>query len=169
MQSTAGSRRPMLGVALTGLGGLLMVIGSVLPFIAGSSGGPFESQTSSGLRFPRGKVDLGIGIALLLIAFLIRAMRLTLFSARILAIVAVVSSAIVLYWSIRDVSDVARLPEVDPGTGLYFVLVGGILGLVGGVLNLIARRPISFPSRTPEQSPMPASPPTEEPPESASP
>lgn len=165
MQSTPANGRPMFGVALTGLGGLLMVIGSILPFIAGSSGGPFEGQTSSGLRFPRGKVDLGVGIALLLVAFLIRAKRLTLFSARILAIVAVVSSAIVLYWSIRDVSDVAKLPEVDPGTGLYLVLVGGILGLVGGVFNLIARQPISFPSPIPEERLM-APPPPEQPPES---
>jgi hypothetical protein len=166
MQPKPGNGRPMFGVALTGLGGLLMVIGSILPFIAGSSGGPFEGQTSSGLGFPRGKVDLGVGIALLLIAFLIRAMRLTLFSARILAIVAVVSSAIVLYWSIRDVSDVAKLPEVDPGAGLYFVLVGGILGLVGGVFNLIARQPISFPSPMPEEPRMAPAPP-EQPPESS--
>lgn len=166
MQSTVGNGRPMFGVAFTGLGGLLMVIGSILPFIAGSSGGPFAGQTSSGLRFPRGKVDLGVGIALLLIALVIWALRLTLFSKRILAIVAVVSSAIVVYWSLRDISDVAKLPEVDPGAGLYFVLVGGILGLVGGVFNLIARQPISFPSPMPEETRMAPAPP-EQPPESS--
>lgn len=166
MQPTAGNGRPMFGVACTGLGGLLMVIGSILPFIAGSSGGPFEGQTSSGLRFPRGKVDLGVGIALLLIALVIWALRLTLFSKRILSIVGVVSSAIVVYWSLRDISDVAKLPEVDPGAGLYFVLVGGILGLVGGVFNLIARQPISFPSPMPEETRMAPAPP-EQPPESS--
>ena len=167
MQSTTGSGRSTFGVALTGLGGLLMVIGSILPFIAGSAGGPFEGQTSSGLSFPRGKVDLGVGIALILIAFLMRALRLTLFSTRIVAIVAVVSSAIVAYWSLRDISDVTKLPEVDVGTGLYVVLVGAILGLVGGVLCLIARRHVSLPGPTREQPP-PAPPPPEQPPEPAS-
>jgi hypothetical protein len=168
MQPITGSGRSTFGVALTGLGGLLMVIGSILPFIAGSAGGPFEGQTSSGLSFPRGKVDLGVGIALLLIAFVIRSLRLTLFSKRILAIVAVVSSAIVVYWSLRDISDVAKLPEVEVGSGLYVVLVGAILGLAGGVLCLISRPHVSLPSRRPKDPPMPATPPPEQPPEAAS-
>jgi hypothetical protein len=168
MQLTAGSRRPTVGVALTGLGGLLLVIGSILPFLAGSAGGPFEGQTSSGLRFPRGKVDLGVGIGLVLIAVLIRALRLTLFSTRILGVVAVVGAAIIVYWSVRDVSDVSKLPEVDVGTGLYVVLVGGIIGLVGGVLSLIARETTSPVGSVPEPARPPAPPPQEPPTEPAS-
>lgn len=169
MQSMAASGRSTLGVALAGLGGLLMIVGSILPFIAGSAGGPFEGQTSSGLSFPRGKVDLGVGIALLLIAFVIRAVRLTLFGKRILAVVAVVSSAIVVYWSLRDISDVTKLPEVDVGTGLYLVLAGAILGLVGGGLCLISRPQGSLPRVPREEPPRSASPPSEQPPEPASP
>jgi hypothetical protein len=163
MQSTAGSGRLTSGVALIGLGGLLMVIGSILPFIAGSAGGPFEGQTSSGLRFPRGRVDLGVGIALVLIAVLIRALRLTLFSARILSIVAVVGSAIIVYWSVRDVSDLTKLPEVDVGAGLYVVLAGGVIGLAGGMLSLFAREQTPFAGPERKDSSMPA-PPTPEPP-----
>jgi hypothetical protein len=167
MQSTAGSRSTS-GVALTGLGGLLLVIGSILPFIAGSAGGPFEGETSSGLRFPRGKVDLGVGIALVLIAVLIQALRLTLFSTRILGIVAVVGSAIVLYWTIRDVSDLSKLPEVDVGTGLYVVLAGGVIGVAGGVLSLLARGRTSFAGPEQEDSSMPVPPPPEPPSEPSS-
>lgn len=164
---TAGSGRPTFGVALAGFGGLLMVIGSILPFLAGSAGGPFDGQTSSGLRFPRGKVDLGVGIGLVLIAVLIRALRLTLFGTRILGVVAVVGAAIIVYWSVRDVSDVSKLPEVDVGTGLYVVLVGGILGVVGGVLSLIARETTSPGGSVPDAFP-PAPPPSEPPTEPAS-
>lgn len=164
---TAGSGRPTFGVALAGFGGLLMVIGSILPFLAGSAGGPFDGQTSSGLRFPRGKVDLGVGIGLVLIAVLIRALRLTLFGARILGVVVVVGAAIIVYWSVRDVSDVSKLPEVDVGTGLYIVLVGGILGVVGGVLSLIDRETTSPGGSVPDAFP-PAPPPSEPPTEPAS-
>lgn len=165
MQGT-GRSRPTWAAGLIGLGGLLVVIGSILPFVAGSAGGPFEGQTSSGLRYADGKFDLGVGIGLVVIAVLIQGLRLTLFGTRILSIIATVAAAIVLYATIIDVSDVAELPQVEVGLGLWFVMIGSTVALVGGVVGLIGRgragsvRPEGaqpMPPPSPEQPPEPAS------------
>lgn len=165
MQGT-GRSRPTWAAGLIGLGGLLVVIGSILPFVAGSAGGPFEGQTSSGLRYADGKFDLGVGIGLVVIAVLIQGLRLTLFGTRILSIIATVAAAIVLYATIIDVSDVAELPQVEVGLGLWFVMIGSAVALVGGVVGLIGRGragpvrpegPQPMPPPSPEQPPEPAS------------
>lgn len=163
----AGRNHPMLAVGLIGAGGLLVVIGSILPFVAGSSGGPFEGQTSSGLRYADGKFDLGVGIGLVLIAILIRGLRLTLFGTRILSVIATVAAAIILYATIIDVSDVGDLPEVEAGIGLYFVLAGSALALIGGALGLISRGRAGPGEHVPPQTSMPP-PPPEQPPGPAS-
>lgn len=168
MQGTRSSSRPTWAVGLIGVGGLLIVLGSILPFVAGSAGGPFEGQTSSGLRYADGKFDLGVGIGLVVIAVLIRGLRLTLFGTRILSVIATVGAAIILYATIVDVSDVAKLPEVDVGLGLYFVVVGSAFALVGGVLGLIARGRTAPMHSGDREPPMPAPPPPEQPPEPAS-
>lgn len=162
----AGRTRPTLAVGLIGVGGLLVVIGSILPFVAGSPGGPFEGQTSSGLRYADGKFDLGVGIGLVLIAVLIQALRLTLFATRILSVIATVAAGIILYATIIDVSDVGELPEVEAGIGLYFVLAGAAVALVGGALGLIARGRSGSGERLSAQTSIP--PPPERPPEPAS-
>ncbi|HZA27216.1 MAG TPA: hypothetical protein VE915_06160 [Actinomycetota bacterium] len=143
------------------------MIGSILPFVAGSAGGPFEGLTEIGLRFSRGKFHLGVGIGLVLIAVLTQTLRLTLYSRRILGVVAIVGGASSLYWSLKDISEIPKLPEVDVGTGLYVVLVGGIIGLVGGVLSVIARGRSALPGPEPGEPSMPALPPEKQPPEQA--
>lgn len=168
MQGTRTGGSSPWAVGLIGLGGLLVVVGSILPFVAGSAGGPFEGQTSSGLRYADGKFDLGVGIGLMVIAVLIRGLRLTLFGTRILSVIATVAAAIILYATIVDVADVAELPEVDVGLGLYSVMVGSAFALIGGVLGLIARGKAA-PTHSGDGEPsMPAPPPPEQPPEPAS-
>jgi hypothetical protein len=166
MQDTRRTR-PTLAVGLIGVGGLLVVIGSILPFVAGSAGGPFEGQTSSGLRYADGRFDLGVGIGLVVIAILIQGLRLTLFGTRILSVIATVAAAIILYATIIDVSNVGELPEVEAGIGLYFVLAGSAVALVGGVLGLIARGRAAPGNHLAPQASMPP-PPPEQPPEPAS-
>jgi hypothetical protein len=146
----------------------MVVIGSILPFVAGSAGGPFEGQTSSGLRYADGKFDLGVGVGLLLIAVLIRGLRLTLFGTRILSVIATVAAAIILYATVVDVSDVAKLPEVDVGLGLYLVMVGSAVALVGGALGLIGRGQAASMSSDAGVPSIPAPPPPGQPPEPAS-
>lgn len=181
MQQTGMSGRSRLAIALTGLAGLLLVIGAILPFLKGSAGGPFEGQTSSGLRYFDGKVDLGVGVALMLCALVLWAVRsmslnLTLWTARPISInlrrvpgmITFVLSAFIVYASIVDIADIADLPQVDIGVGLYVILVGSIIGVVGGVLSLMdkglapaARRPpaeSSTPPPDPETPSEPSSP-----------
>jgi hypothetical protein len=163
---TTGRTRPTWMVGLIGVGGLLVIIGSILPFVAGSAGGPFEGQTSSGLRYADGKFDLGVGIGLVVIAVLIQGLRLTVFGTRILSVIATVGAAIILYATIVDVSDVAELPEVDVGIGLYFVIVGSALAVIGGALGLIGRGGSA--SVGSAEVPVPPPPPSEQPPAPAS-
>jgi hypothetical protein len=132
------SSRPKFAVALTGLGGLLMVFGTTLPFVVGSAGGPFEGLTAKGLRTADGKFDLAVGLILLTVAVLIWALRLTVFGTRILAVIAVVGSVIIIYGTVVEIAGVPTLPGRSVGVGLYVELAGGIVGLVGGVLGLIA-------------------------------
>jgi hypothetical protein len=152
-------------VGIIGLGGVLMIVGSILPFVVGSAGGPFEGQTSSGIRYADGKFDLGVGVGLVVIAALLWALRLTLFGARILAAVAIVGAAIILYATIVDVSDVGKLPEVEIGIGLYVVLAGSIAGLIGGVVSFIGRGRAAPSGPDSGGPPLPAPPTPGQPPE----
>jgi uncharacterized membrane protein YfcA len=166
MQQTGISGRPRWAVALAGLGGLLMVIGAILPFVTGSAGGPFEGQSLGGLDTPDGKLYLGVGIGLIVFAFLIWAVRSPALR-RILGVLVILASGFMIYAGIVDISDVRDQAEVDIGTGLYIVLMGSIIGVVGGVLSLIstgsareAPPPPAEPSMAPPPIPEPPSEPS---------
>lgn len=167
MQQTGISGRPRWPVALSGLGGLLMVIGAILPFVTGSAGGPFEGQSLGGLDTPDGKLYLGVGIGLIVFAFLIWATRSPSLR-KILGVLVILASGFMIYAGIVDISDVQDQAEVEIGTGLYIVLIGSIIGVVGGVLSLIATRStLEAPPPSAEPS-MPPPPPREPPSEPAS-
>lgn len=167
MQQTGISGRPRWAVALTGLGGLLMVIGAILPFVTGSAGGPFAGQSLGGLDTPDGKLYLGVGIGLIVFAFLIWATRSPALR-KILGVLVILASGFMVYAGIVDISDVQDQAEVDIGIGLYIVLMGSIIGVVGGVLSLIATRSSLEAPPPPAGPSMPPPPPPEPPSESAS-
>ena len=167
MQQTGISGRPRWAVALTGLGGLLMVIGAILPFVTGSAGGPFEGQSLGGLDTPDGKLYLGVGIGLIVFAFLIWAARSPALR-KILGVLVILASGFMIYAGIVDISDVRDQAEVDIGTGLYIVLVGSIVGVVGGVLSLMATRSTLEGPPPPTEPSMEPPPPPEPPSEPAS-
>lgn len=160
MQQTGISGRPRWAVALTGLGGLLMVIGAILPFVTGSAGGPFEGQSLGGLDTPDGKLYLGVGIGLIVFAFLIWAARSPALR-KILGVLVILASGFMVYAGIVDISDVRDQAEVDIGIGLYIVLVGSIIGVVGGVLSLIATRSTLEAPPPPAEASIPPPPPPE--------
>lgn len=164
---TGISGRPRWAVALTGLGGLLMVIGAILPFVTGSAGGPFEGQSLGGLDTPDGKLYLGVGIGLIVLAFLIWATRSPALR-KILGVLVILASGFMIYAGVVDISDVQDQAEVDIGTGLYIVLIGSIIGVVGGVLSLIAARS-TLEAPPPAEPSMPPPPPPEPPSEPTSP
>jgi hypothetical protein len=137
MQQMGISGRPRWAVALTSLGGLLMVIGAILPFVTGSAGGPFEGQSLGGLDTPDGKLYLGVGIGLVVLAVLMWAGRSPALK-KILGVLAILASGFMVYAGIVDISDVRDQAEVDIGTGLYVVLIASIIGVAGGVLSLIS-------------------------------
>jgi hypothetical protein len=167
-QQTGISGRPRWAVALTGLGGLLMVIGAILPFVTGSAGGPFEGQSLGGLDTPDGKLYLGVGIGLIVFAFLIWATRSPALR-KILGVLVILASGFMVYAGIVDISDVRDQAEVDIGIGLYIVLVGSIIGVVGGVLSLITTRSTLEAPPPPAEASMPPPPPPELPSEPSSP
>jgi hypothetical protein len=158
------ARRPTLAVGLMGLGGLLMVIGAILPFVTGSAGGPFEGESLGGLSTPDGKLYLGVGIALLVFAVLI--WRVAVGTARLaLGILTILAAGFMVYAGIVDISQVGDQPEVDIGIGLYVVLLGSIGGVVGGVLSLLAAREAAsaVPPAPGGSMPPPPEPPSETP------
>jgi hypothetical protein len=157
------ARRPTLPMGLIGLGGLLMVIGAILPFVTGSAGGPFEGESLGGLSTPDGKLYLGVGIALLVFAVLI--WQVAAGTARLaFGILTILAAGFMVYAGIVDISQVGDQPEVDIGIGLYVVLAGSIVGVIGGVLSLTGRGAASAAPPPPAASMTPPSEPPAEPP-----
>lgn len=177
-------KRPSAAAALTILGGVAMAIGAVLPFAKVEAGElPIPSQTVGGLDTADGKLFLGVGIALIVLGVLIwmarsRGLRV------VAAVLALLAAGFMLYAAIIDISGIEdesldAIAEagaaqtagvsveqvrdaldqfnvsVNTGIGLYIVLVGSAIAVVGAVLGLLAKRPEPL---------MPAAPPPPGPP-----
>jgi uncharacterized membrane protein YfcA len=104
---------------------------------------------------------------LIVFAFLIWATRSPALR-KILGVLVILASGFMVYAGIVDISDVRDQAEVDIGTGLYIVLIGSIIGVVGGVLSLIATRSSLEAPPPPAGPSMPPPPPPEPPSEPAS-
>jgi hypothetical protein len=186
MNGTTEVRRPSAAAAMTILGGLLMAIGALLPFAKVEAGDlPIASQTVGGLDTADGKLFLGVGIALVVLgAFLwvgrARGLRMTA------AVLTILAAGFMLYAAIVDITGIedesldaiaeagaAQTPgisvdqvrealdqfnvSVSTGIGLYIVLIGSAIAVIGGVLALLAKRPEPvMPPAPPPPGPPPA-------------
>lgn len=163
-------RRPTAGAALMVLGGLLMAIGALLPFAKVEAGElPIPAQTVGGLDTPDGKLFLGVGIGLLILGGLIWVAR-SRAPRMVAAVLAIVAAGFMLYAAVVDITGIeaesldaiaeagaAQTPgvsveqvraaldqfnvSINTGIGLYIVLGGAAIALIGGILSLIAKQP----------------------------
>lgn len=178
-------KRPTASAGITILGGVAMAIGAVLTFAKLDVGQlPIDARSIGGLDTPDGKLFLGVGIALVVLGGLMwiatsAALR------RVAAVLAILGAAFMGYAAIVDVTGIedesldaiaeagaATTPgvsveqvraaleqfnvSIDPGIGLYVVLAGAALGVIGGVLGLLAKRPEpALPAAPPPPGPPP--------------
>jgi hypothetical protein len=159
-------KRPSAAAGLTILGGVLMAIGAILPFAKVEAGDlPIPSQTVGGLDTADGKLFLGVGIALLVFGGLLwmsrsRGLRITA------AVLTMLAAGFMLYAAIVDITGIEdesldaiaeagaaqtagisveqvrdALDEfnvsVNTGIGLYIVLIGSAIGVIGGLWALL--------------------------------
>lgn len=181
-------KRPTVGAGLTALGGLLMAIGALLPFAKVEAGDlPIPAQTVGGLDTPDGKLFLGVGIGLVVLGALIwmaksRAPRM------VAAVLTIVAAGFMLYAAVVDITGIEdesldAIAEagasqtagvsveqvrnaldqfnvsITTGIGLYVVLGGAAIAVVGGLLSLMAKQPEPMmPAPPPPPGPPPISP-----------
>jgi len=152
---------------VTMAGGILMILGTLLPFLsvsAGASGLPTESV--SGLDTPDGKLFLGVGVAIAVFGLVILLTRGAI--PKIMGVLAVLAGGFMLVAGIidltglgeeglRSLADTAaeETPgvtsdqilqilrqvgvSVNAGIGLYVVLVGSLISLIGGLWAIFSR------------------------------
>lgn len=178
-------KRPTASAGITVLGGVAMALGAVLTFAKVDVGQlPIDARSIGGLDTPDGKLFLGVGIALVVLGGLMwiatsAALR------RVAAVLAILGAAFMLYAAIVDITGIedesldaiaeagaATTPgvtveqvraaleqfnvSIKPGIGLYIVLAGAALGVIGGVLALLAKRPEpALPAAPPPPGPPP--------------
>ena len=125
---------------LLGIGGLIMVIGSLMEFAS------VPGQSLSGLDTDDGKLYLGVGIALAIFAAVIWSVAAA-GTRRVLGVLSTLAALFMLYAAIVDITDI---PEgVSVGIGLYIVLVGTILASIGAVWSLAAKDAAATPAAPP--------------------
>lgn len=163
-------KRPTAGAALMVLGGLLMAIGALLPFAKVEAGElPIPAQTVGGLDTPDGKLFLGVGIGLVILGGLIWVTK-SRPPRMVAAVLAIAAAGFMLYAAVVDITGIeaesldaiaeagaAQTPgvsveqvraaldqfnvSINTGIGLYIVLGGAAIALLGGILSLIAKQP----------------------------
>jgi len=152
---------------VTMAGGILMILGTLLPFLsvsAGASGLPTESV--SGLDTPDGKLFLGVGVAIAVFGLVILLTRGAI--PKIMGVLAVLAGGFMLVAGIinltglgeeglRSLADAAaeETPgvtsdqilqilrqvgvSVNAGIGLYIVVVGSLISVIGGLWAIFTR------------------------------
>lgn len=137
------SARTAGGLALAG--GLLMILGAVLEFASFEGFGLSESV--GGLETDDGKLFLGVGVAILVFGAVIWGVQSVL-ARRVLGIVGVLVSAFMVFAAIVDITGLGdEIPDefvdqitVSAGIGLYVVLIGSVLALIGSGLAIFVPR-----------------------------
>lgn len=163
-------RRPTPAAWITQIGGAAVAVGAFLSFAHVDFGQlAIPSRSVAGIDRSHGKAFLAVGVGLLIAGVLMWAAR-SVNLRRVVSALAIVGGAIMVYVAILDIAGIedeglasaagvvaAQIPEVsaeqarealeqfdvsiDRGIGLYVVLVGSALGIVGGLLGLLAKRP----------------------------
>jgi hypothetical protein len=172
-----GTARPV-GTARAGFvtmaGGILMILGTLLPFLsvsAGASGLPTESV--SGLDTPDGKLFLGVGVAIAVFGLVILLTRGVV--PKFMGVLAVLAGGFMLVAGIIDLAGLGdeglrSLAEaaaeetpgvtaeqilqilrqvgvsVNAGIGLYVVLVGSAIAVIGGLWAIFTRTTVAVPA-----------------------
>ena len=121
--------------------GLVLIVGSVLNFASFQGFGLSESV--GGLELFEGKASLGVGVGLLVIGVVVWGVR-SFVARQGLGLLGILGSAFIVWVAVTLISGLdEEIPEefagqisVSAGVGLFVMLVGGILGLVGAGLTL---------------------------------
>lgn len=142
----AGMSGTKKAAMLIGLGGLLLIVGPLLPFLTDDFGGSL-----SGLDTDDGKVFLGFGVGLLVLAGAVWVVRSST-GRRVVSGLAALGSLFMLYAAIVDITD--DFPEgISVGIGLYVTLIGTIVASAGSLWALFAKQPAAEPAPPPPPPP----------------
>jgi hypothetical protein len=123
-----------------GLGGLILLIGSFLPWASDSGTARTINESISGSSFPDGRMAMGLGFAMLLIAVVMSTTRragswfdadLLGFALGTIAVVTTVATLAAL--GSNGVDNVSRSAEI----GLYVAIAGALIGMVGALVGLV--------------------------------
>lgn len=163
-QATDSKRRNGFGVQIAGV--LLIVVGTFLPWFSVdvSFGGFSSSESVTGINTDDGKLAIGIGGVILILAIFTwlakgpTARRVLLGITVLLAILSVVASIIDL--TNDETGGVESFItggggefDLSRGIGLYLVLAGGIVALAGTVMGFMAGAPAAAPAGVPPMVP----------------
>jgi hypothetical protein len=128
------------GATMTGLGGLLIVLGSFLPWLTATA--PFVGTINvNGMQGGDGVITLILGVVTILIgvtqltatnmpAFLQRSSIVT----GIITVIVAVADYFNVQQRIQDAQDQSELIAASIGTGIWTLFVGAALAIAGGVL-----------------------------------
>lgn len=136
------SQQKLIGGILVIIMGLVIIIGSILPWVTATT---FLGSISKSGTEGDGKITLVTGIITLLCGIAILASNS--YSGWVgLTILACAASVVVAIIDLVDVSNKvgeisSQYVQASPGIGLYIVLVGGIVGGVSSLVSILGGKP----------------------------
>lgn len=143
--STSRGMSPKTAGIVMLIGGILLAVGSLLQFATLEGFG--ISETVSGLDTDDGKLFLGVGVALLIFGAVVMAVASAV-ARRVFGILGVLLSAFMVWAAIVDITGIgddipaefAGQIEASAGIGLYVVLTGAVVGLIGSAMAVFAAK-----------------------------
>jgi hypothetical protein len=125
---------------MIGLGGLLIVLGSFLPWLTATA--PFVGTiTRNGMEGGDGIITLILGVLTILIGVSqLTATRMPALLQRSSIVTGAITGAVAIYdyvevqRRIEDVKEQSELISASVGAGIWTLIVGAILAIVGGVV-----------------------------------
>jgi hypothetical protein len=128
------------GATMIGLGGLLIVLGSFLPWLTATA--PFVGTISkSGMEGGDGIITLILGVVTILIGVSqLTATRLPTLLQRSSIATGIITGAVAIYdyvdvqRRIEQVKEQTELVSASVGAGIWTLIVGAILSIVGGMV-----------------------------------
>jgi hypothetical protein len=126
---------------MIGLGGLLIVLGSFLPWLTATA--PFVGTISrNGMEGGDGIITLilGVVVTILIGVSQLTATRMPALLQRSSIVTGVITGAVAIYdyvevqRRIEDVKEQSELISASVGAGIWTLIVGAILAIVGGVV-----------------------------------